>query len=253
VDYAKLLLEVELALVLEHCATNIVIDLPFEAQQLDLARKQLAQEIEQLSERAGLEKGLSELEPHGDVRRDSERLSLSGVSALDDRDDLGRNAPVETDVFLERVHYAAADGFGLWILRAAAIEWKWKRGRAEHISGGDVTRDAGAGDSFDEHARGASRESRDLDDASDDARSVQVSGRWFLFLSVALGDQQDDLVIRHRRFDCGQRRRSPHEERNYYIGENDNIPKRKDRDAVRRRDGLVVALKSLRQTGLIEN
>jgi hypothetical protein len=111
-----------------------------------------------------------------------------------------------------------------------------------------VARDAGAGDSFDEDARGAGREPGDLHDPPDDPGSVQVSGRWLLLLSIALGDEKDDLVLRHRRFDCGQRRRSPHEEGNYYIGENDDIPKRQDRDAVRRRDAFVVALKSLRQS-----
>ena len=48
VDRAQLLLEVELALILEHCAANVVIDLPLEAQQLDLAGEQLAEQIEQI-------------------------------------------------------------------------------------------------------------------------------------------------------------------------------------------------------------
>ena len=54
-------------------------------------------------------------------------------------------------------------------------------------------------------------------------------------------------LLRERGFDCGERCGPADEKRDYYIGENDNIPKRKDRNTVRRRDGLVVALKSLWQ------
>ena len=38
VDYTKLLLQVELALVLEHRAANVIVDLALETQELDLAR-----------------------------------------------------------------------------------------------------------------------------------------------------------------------------------------------------------------------
>ena len=37
VNDAQLLLQVELALVLEHCAAHVVVDFPLEAEQLDLA------------------------------------------------------------------------------------------------------------------------------------------------------------------------------------------------------------------------
>jgi hypothetical protein len=76
---------------------------------------------------------------------------------------------------------------------------------------------------------------------------VKVSGGRLLLLSVALSDQQNDLVFREGSLDCCERRRATYEERDDYIGENDNIPKRKDRNPVRRRDALVVALKSLWQ------
>jgi hypothetical protein len=76
---------------------------------------------------------------------------------------------------------------------------------------------------------------------------VQVSGGRLLFLSVSLRDEQNDLVLGESSLDGGQRRGTSHQERDDYIGKNDNIPKRKDRNTVRRRDALVVALKSLRQ------
>jgi hypothetical protein len=86
-----------------------------------------------------------------------------------------------------------------------------------------------------------------LHNASDHARAVEIGSGWLLLFTVALGDEQDDLVFRERGFDGRERSRSPNEQRDYYIGENDNIPKRKDRNAVRRRDALVIPLKDWRQ------
>jgi hypothetical protein len=76
---------------------------------------------------------------------------------------------------------------------------------------------------------------------------MQIGRRRLLLFSVTLGDKQDDLVFRQSGFDRRERRGTPHQQRNDYIGENDNIPKGKDRNPVRRRDALVVALKGLRQ------
>jgi hypothetical protein len=76
---------------------------------------------------------------------------------------------------------------------------------------------------------------------------VKVSGGWFLLFPVALGDEEDNLVLRERGLDGRQGCGPADQQRDYYVGENDNIPKRKDRNAVRRRDGLVVALKGLGQ------
>jgi hypothetical protein len=76
---------------------------------------------------------------------------------------------------------------------------------------------------------------------------MEIGCRRLLLLPIPLGDKQDDLVFGERCFDCCERRWPPNEQWNDYIGENDNIPKRKDRNAVRRRDALVVALEGLGQ------
>jgi hypothetical protein len=75
---------------------------------------------------------------------------------------------------------------------------------------------------------------------------VEIRRRRFLLLAVALGNEQDDLVFSESCLDGGEGRRPPHEERNYHIGEYDDIPKREDRNAVRRRDRLIIPLKGLR-------
>jgi hypothetical protein len=245
VDYAQLLLQVELTLVLEHRAANIVVDLPFQSEQVDFTGQELTEHFQQMAQRLCLEQRLAELEPHRDVRGDSECLPLRGVGALDDRDDLCRDAPVKSDVFLERVHHPAAQCLRLRrIYGARAVEREGSSGGAEYVAGGDVACHPGAGDSFHQHSRRACRKPGHLHDAADDAGAVQVSRCGFLFLSVALGDQQNELVFRERGFDGRERSRPSNEQRDDYIGENDNIPKRKDRDPVRRRDALVVAYKS---------
>ena len=76
---------------------------------------------------------------------------------------------------------------------------------------------------------------------------MQIRSGRLLLLAVALGDEQNELVLGERCLNGGQRRRAANEERDYYIGENDNITERKDRNPIRRRDGLTVALKDLGQ------
>jgi len=248
VNYAQLLLEVELALVLEHRPTNIIVDLPLESEELDFRREHLAEHLQQLPKRLGLQQRLSQLEPHRDVRSNSKSLPLRGLGTLDDRDDLRRNAAVEADVLLERVHHPPAQCLRLGcILSARPLEREGRRGRAQHIARRDVSGDSGAGDSLDQHPRRAGGKPGYLHYLADHAGAVQVCRRGLLLLSIALRDEEDGLVFRERCLDGGEGCRAPDQQRDYYIGENDNIPKRKDRDPVRRRDALVVPLKNRRQ------
>jgi hypothetical protein len=76
---------------------------------------------------------------------------------------------------------------------------------------------------------------------------MEVSGCRLLLFAVALRDQQNDFVFRQRGLDGRERRRAPNQKGDDYIGENDDIPQRQDRYPVRRRDGLVIPLKDLRQ------
>ena len=225
-NYPQLLLQVELALVLEHRAANIVVDLPLQPQQVDLARKELAQHLDQMSESVGFEERLAELEPDGNVGSDAECLALSGVRALDDRDDFRRNPPVEAHVFFERVHHPPAERLGLsGIFGGRSLERERRRHSAQHGSRGYVARHSGAGDAFNQYACRAGWKSRDLHDTPDHAGAMEVGGGGFLLLAVALCYQQDDLVFRESRLDCGQGTRAPDQQRDDYRAENDNIPK----------------------------
>src|SRR6267378_8166773 len=142
-----------------------------------------------------------------------------------------------------------AERLGLGIGCAGSIERKRRHRRAKDVAGRHVAGYSRAGDSFHEDPRGAGGKPRHLNDATYYPCAVQVSGGGLLLLSVPLRDEQNDLVLGESCLDCGQRRGTSHQERDDYIGKNDNIPQRKDRNPVRRRDALVVALKSLRQGG----
>src|ERR1700737_1138986 len=246
-NYAQLLLEIELALILEHRSTHVVVDLALEAEQLDLSGQDLAQHLQQMPQRGGFQQRLAQLESHSNVGCHAECLPLRRFSALDDRNDLRRNAAVEADVLLERVEDPSTKRLGLGIRCPRSFERKRRDRRAQDVAGRDVAGDPRAGDSFHEDARGTGRQPRDLDDAPDYARSVQIGSGRLLLLSVTLRHEQNDLVLGESSLDGRQRCWTSHQERDHYIGKNDNIPKRKDRDPVRRRDALVVALKSLRQ------
>ena len=114
VNRAQLLLEVELALVLEQRAANVVVDLSLEPQQLAFAAEQhLDEHLQQLLERLGLEQLLSQLEPDRHVRRDAQRLPLFGLGALDDPTISGGMRRWRLDVLLERVHHPPAQRLGL--------------------------------------------------------------------------------------------------------------------------------------------
>jgi hypothetical protein len=155
---------------------------------------------------------------------------------------------VKADILFERIHHAPAERFRLGdILGARTFEREGRGGGPQDISGGDVAGHPGAGDSFDENTRRACRQARNLYHASDDARPVEVGGRRLLLFAVALRDQQNNLVFCQRRLDSRERSRASDEKGDDYIGENDDIPQRQDRNPVRRGDRLVIPLKNLRQ------
>ena len=107
VDRLELLLQVELALVLEERAAHLLVELSLETKQFGFARQQLAQRVEQRGNVRRLEQRLPDLDANGEVRRDAVRLSPDRVRALDERHDFVGNAPVERDVLLEEREHAA--------------------------------------------------------------------------------------------------------------------------------------------------
>ncbi len=53
---------------------------------------------------------------------------------------------------------------------------------------------------------------------------MKVGGCRLLLFPIALSDEQNDLVFRERSLDRGERCGATNEQRDYDVGENDNIP-----------------------------
>ncbi len=106
-DRLELLVQVELALVLEERAAHFLVELSLEAEQFGFAHEELIEGVEQRWNVRRLEKCLADLDTNGEVRRDPVRLSPDRVGALYERHDLVRDAPVERDVLLEEGEHAA--------------------------------------------------------------------------------------------------------------------------------------------------
>src|SRR5438105_5302386 len=173
VNDAQLLLQVELALILEHRAAYVVVDLPLQAQQLDLTRQQLGEHLQQASQRIRFQQRLTELEPNRHVSSYTKSLSLGGVGALNDGDYFSGDTAVETYILLEGVENASAERLRLGsVLGRGSLERKRRCRSAQDVPRRDVARDASAGDAFDQNARCAGRQTRDLHDSTDDAGAM---------------------------------------------------------------------------------
>ena len=136
VNRLQLLLEVELALILEERAAHVVVDLALEPQQLDLAARAARRAIEQVLGSVG-DSSSALARPRGARARCAaiaERLPLVGVSALwTTATHLGRNAPVQADVFLEERDHARRASASIRSRRRPGIE----RQRVDRRRAGD--------------------------------------------------------------------------------------------------------------------
>ena len=193
VNRLQLLLEIELALVLDERPADLVVELSFEAQHLDFGADHVVQLAEEIGQRVSLEQALPRLVSDRQMRGDAVRLAFRRIGRLNHRHDLARNAAMERDVFLEVGHRAPGNranvGDVLWRLVARVGEHG-----AHDAAGMGIARNAGPGDALDEDARGAVRLLRHLRDARHDADAVQVGRRRIFDVRVALGDEHQRAV-----------------------------------------------------------
>ena len=162
------------------------------------------------------------------MRRDAVRLALDRVGALDERDDLVRNAAVQRDVLLEQREHAARDDVQVRrIVRVRRVDFVGERG-AQVARRRHVARDASARDALDEDARRSVCLPRRLDDPRDDADAMQVAGRRLLDVGAALRDEEEQPVLRRGRLDGAERRLAADEQRHRDVGKDDDVAKREN-------------------------
>jgi hypothetical protein len=71
-----MLLQIELALILEQCAADVVVDFPLETQQLVLRAECAGERFKKLLQRPRFENLLAHIELHDDVSGNAPGLSL---------------------------------------------------------------------------------------------------------------------------------------------------------------------------------
>ena len=224
-DRLQLLVQVELALVLEKRAAHLLVELSLEAEQFGFAHEKLVQRVEQCGDVRRLEKRLADLDANGEVRRDTVRLPADRVSALYQRHDFVGNAAVERDVLLEQREHAARqhlERLGVHVLVAGVVVER----RAKVAGGGDVSRHARAAHAFDENARRAVRLPRRLNDARDHTDTMQVAGRGFFGVGALLRHEEERAAVGGRRLDRVERRLAPDEQRHGDVRKHDDVAQR---------------------------
>src|SRR5204863_7578259 len=103
------------------------------------------------------------------MRRDAERLARRAVGALHECHDLGRNATVQRDVFLEQRHDAARKCLDLVELVGRRLFLDGHELGTQMLTRWHITSDAYSREPFDEDFRRAARCPCQLSDAGADA------------------------------------------------------------------------------------
>ena len=250
VDRPQLLLQVELTLVAKDRAAHLVVDLPFEAEDLQLAAEHLLEGVVQLAQRRRLQQALPDLVSHPEVRRHHTRgpLIVAGGGHLHD---LRRDAPVERHVLLEALDRLPRASPGVRGERLHRPRLRRER-RPQHPL---LVRDPGephAGDPFGEDAHRAVREPGRLLQAGHDAHPVQVARHRIDRVHRLLRHQDEEPVaapcLLHRR----QRGRPPDEQRNLDIRKNHHVLQRKDGKAVGNVEGVGAAGEEQREVWTVD-
>ena len=248
-DRAQLLLQVELALVLEQRPAHIVLDLAFEAEQFRLARGQFRERAEQVHQAGRLEQRLARLMAQGEVRGDAAALPFEAAGRLHQRRDFRRQAAMVRDVFLEQRQRLAR-----LILRAVARrhgERERTRLGAQELGAGDKLRDLSAREPFHQHPRRAVGEAGELQHAPQRPRAEQVRRRRVLHAAIALRHEQHQLVGRLGGLECRQRTGAPYQQRHGDVRKEHHVAQRQHRQAAGGFDYVGVADEALSHLGKI--
>jgi hypothetical protein len=155
---------------------------------------------------------------------------------------------MQRDVFLEQRHHAVCESASL---SRSFRPLEWRSTRAQVRTGGGVPRDSRSREAFDEYTGAAVRKSGYLKDAAQHADPMQVRRYRLLCLSLLLRDEENHLVAFDGRIDRCQGRGPADQQRNYYIGKDDDVTKGQYWNAVGRFERLAFTLVSLSQAATL--
>ena len=225
-DRLHLLVEVVLALGLLHLALDARADALFHLQDADLSFHEGEHLLKPRRNRRDLEQLLLVGYLQGQMRGNGIR-QLRGILDLVDRNQhLGRNLLVELDVLLElRDHRAGQRLDFLAVL--VALAHLAGAGDEERIDLGEFL-DLGAHAAFDQHLHGAVGQLQQLQDRADRADRIHVGRARIVLGRVALGDEENLLILLHHVFERAHGLLAAHEQGHDHVREDHDVPERKD-------------------------
>jgi hypothetical protein len=221
-DGLELFLQIELALILKERATNLFVELALETKQLRLGGEHLIQGFEQCGNVRCRQELLTYIDAHGEMGGDAIGLPRQRIRALNERDHLVRDAPVQRDVLLEQREHAPredVDRVGVGDFRLGFLG----ECRAHETGRRHVARDASARHTLDENSRRSIGLSRRLDNARDNADAVEITRCRLFGVGAALRDEEQRPTLRRGGLDGRQGRLPAHEERHGDVGEDDDV------------------------------
>jgi hypothetical protein len=232
---------VVLLLALLHLLLDAGPDLLLHLEDLDLRVHQLVEALEALERVAGLQHLLA-------VRQlDALQVTHDGVGQLrrvfdglhgDHR--LRRDALVELHVLLEGAVHGAHQRLDGHRVHGRLFDDVYLA--QQELFVGHEACDLGAALALHQHLHGAVRQAQQLDDDAHGAHRVDVLGQRVVGLGLALGGEQDFLLVAHGLFQRVDGLLTPHEERDHHVREDDDVSQGEQRDHPRVGPPLVALL-----------
>ena len=229
-DGLDLLVEVVLLLGLLHLLLDLVVDPAVDVDLVDLDLQQVLELLKTLVGRLGLEQRLLLGGGDREVRRQGVGEPLRVVDLERGREALEGQVVRQLRVLLEE-----REDLAHVVLEALGVD----RPRGKDLDGdGEVGpaplegHDAAPAHALDHHLDVTVRELQGLGDGGDDADLVDVLGRRFVELRVALRREEEPLDRRRERgLERADRGLAAHDEGLHHVGEDDHVPERDERQA----------------------
>ena len=226
-DDLDLLAQVVVALGLVHLLADLAVDVPLHAQELDLVREVIREQLEAVPDVDALEQVLAHVDLEVQVARDEVGQAPGIVDDGDGDERVGRDALRELDPVLKAVDEGARRDFHI------------RRGvdRVGVDLGLDlvvilepvIVADARALLALDEHADRAARQLEDLVDHGDCAVVVEILAPRVVLVGINLADEQDAVVLHHRLLESRQRALAADVEVDDHVGKDHHAAQRQHR------------------------
>ena len=225
-DDLELLAQVVVALGFVHLLADFDIDVLLHAQELDLMREVVREQLEAVPYVDALEQVLARIDLEVQMARNEVGQPASVVDDGDGDERVGRDALREFDPFLEEVDDGARRDLDVH----RSVDWVGVDLGLGFIVVLEpvVIVDACALLALDEHADRAPRQFDELIDDGNCAVVVEILAARVVFVGVELGDKQDAAVLHHCLFQGGKRPLAADVEMDDHVGKDHHAAQRQE-------------------------